>query len=334
MLHMIKKYKQLTEEEREKLFNLLNRDVSYRKIAKVLNRDVSTISREIRRNHHKRLEFYLPDTANRKAIRRKMGNRKRRYLEKAPKILEYVIEKLMVGWTPQLIAGRMKLELGTTVNQESIYQYIYSLEGRKRNLRQYLPRGHRIRHRKSGRRTHRGKIPNRIDISLRPRAATRRMVFGHWEGDSVLYKGHKQSLATEVERKSRFTMLRKPKNRSAYARNRVLRQIFEPLPLAARKSQTVDNGSEFSGHEWLKNKIGLPTFFATPYSSWQRGSNEWKNGLLRRYVPKDTDISKIRQPTLQRIQDAINDRPMKCLNFKTPKEVFEKEMQKLSLKSI
>jgi IS30 family transposase len=327
----IQRYKQLTDEDREKLFELLGDGKTLREVASIMGRHVSTISRELKRNRHQRFGFYMPDTAIRKTAKRKLNGRKRKYFEKSPHLRDYVLEKLMAGWTPQLISGRLRIEQGVAINHETIYQFIYSKEGRQNNWRQYLPRAHRIRRKKKGRKPQKGKIPNRIDIGKRPRKIEKRRVFGHWEGDSVLYHGHNQALATQVERKTRYVLLGKPKNRSARERNRVLRSIFRGLPSQARQTMTVDNGLEFAGHERISRRLGLRIYFAKPYSSWQRGTNEWVNGLLRRYLPRDTEVGRLQFRTILRVQEAMNNRPMKCLDFQTPKEVFQKELNRLSL---
>jgi len=327
----IQLYKQLTDKDREKLFELMGKGESLRKIAAFMGRHVSTISRELKRNSHQRFGFYLPDTADRKNAKRKLNGRKRKYLEKSPRLRDYVLEKLMLGWTPQLISGRMRLELGVSVNHETIYQFIYSKEGRRENWRQYLPRAHRVRRKKNGRKPQKGKIPNRIDIGKRPRRVEKRRNFGHWEGDSVLYKGRRQALATQVERKSRYLLLGKPKDRTAKERNRIFRHLFTHLPSQAKQTMTVDNGLEFAGHERIRRKTGLRIYFAKPYSSWQRGTNEWMNGLLRRYLPHDIEVRRLQFRTILRVQEAINTRPMKCLGYQTPKEVYLRELNRLSL---
>lgn len=331
MLHMKKKYKQLREGERERLFEYHRKGLSGRQIAFKLGRDVSTISRELRRNRHQKLDCYLPDTASRKATRRKGNGRKRRYLEKDTQLKAYVVGKLALGWSPELIAGRMEREIGFYVNHETIYQYIYSLPGRQQNLRQYLYRSHRIRRKKGGRKHHRGKIPNRIDISKRPKAVDDRKDFGHWEGDSLVYRGQRQVLASHTERKSRYLQLRRPLNRTSGARHRLVRNIFKKLPEKVRKTMTFDNGLEFAAHEAITRDTGMKIYFAKPYAACQRGTNERQNGLIRWYLPRSLDLEKISRGTIRRVQDLINNRPMKCLGFDTPKEVFEREEQKVFL---
>lgn len=327
----IQRYKQLTENDREKIYKLLKEGFSQRGIAQLMKRNVSTISRELNRNSHQLLQQYLPDTATRKHEKRKQNGRKKRYLDKDKELQKYVISRLKLGWTPDLISGRMETELGISVSHETIYQFIYSKEGRKANLRQYLPRAHRIRRKKKGRKHQKGKIPDRIDISNRPMKIEERTTFGHWEGDSVLYRGTKQVLATQVERKSRFLVIGKPKDRTSGERVRVIKKTFRRLPNKARRTITFDNGLEFAQHTKLQKSLHIKTYFAKPYASWQRGTNEWVNGILRRYLPRGCSVNHMRSKTLKAIQNAINSRPMKCLGYQTPKEVFTKELNKLSL---
>ncbi|OGJ92470.1 MAG: hypothetical protein A2487_00695 [Candidatus Raymondbacteria bacterium RifOxyC12_full_50_8] len=269
-------YKQLTEDEREKLFDYQQLGLPLRKMADKLKRNISTLSRELNRNRYKKLDVYLPDTAGRKAAQRKAN-------------------------------------------------------GRKKNLRQYLPRSHRIRRKKHGRKHHKGKILNRIDISKRPKAVEKREEFGHWEGDSLMYRGHSQVLATHTERKSRYLLLGRPEDRTATARRVTMVSLFKNLPEEARRSMTFDNGLEFAEHESFSKKVDIDVYFAQPYAPWQRGTNEHINEIVRRYLPRTADIRRLRRTTIRRVQDMINDRPMKCLGFDTPKETLMREscMQKI-----
>lgn len=331
---MTKHYKQLSQKERDRIFLLKQKGKSNADIAKILGRNKSTIGRELTKNKHEKFNQYLPDTAQRKSDKRKRGGRKRNYLDKDTRLTEYILSKLKIGWSPELIAGRMKIEIKRHYNYESIYQYVYSLKGRKQNLRMYLRRSHRIRRKKNGRKHHKGKIPNRIDIVLRPKIVEKRGQFGHWEGDSILYRGHSQNLSTNTERKSRYTVLLKPKDKSAKERSIIINSKFKELPPQAKKTMTFDNGLEFSNHENIAERTGMKIYFAKPYASWQRGTNENRNGLIRWYLPKDTDLNSLTNRQLKTIEDLINDRPMKCLNFKTPTEVFDFEMNKIKQKEL
>ena len=171
------------------------------------------------------------------------------------------------------------------------------------------------------------KIPDRVSIHLRPEVVQTRVEFGHWEGDTIEGKAHQNGIHTEVERKSRFLTARKVVRIDSPEAVKAQKQIFSSLPAHARKTVTLDNGRENHLHTQLK-EFGINTFFCDPYSSWQRGTNEYHNGLIRRYLPKKTDFYALTQQDLDEIVEEINDRPRKCLGFYTPKEVFLKELQK------
>lgn len=329
-----KGYKQLSQSERESLYKMKMEGKSLRHIGGVLGRSVSTISREVKRNSHEVLGEYLPDTAERKSIKRKEQNRKQRYIDKKEEVRSYVEARLEEEWSPEQIAGRMPEDLDCYLNYESIYKYIYSLEGRKKGLREHLRRQHSIRGTKGGRKAYRGKIPNRVDISSRPIHVEAKKVFGHWEGDSMMFLGHSQMLATQVERKSRFMVVLKPEDMTAKSRSSCIIDYFYKLPPRARRSITVDNGHEFSDHEKITKTIKTDIYFARPYAAYQRGTNEHHNGLLRWYLPRNTDINKLDSATLKHLVDKINNRPRKCLNFKKPMEVFYDEIKKAYRNSV
>jgi len=326
-------YKQLGQKERDQIFLFKNQGLTNAEIANRLGRDKSTIGRELRRNQHLRFKQYLPDTAQRKADKRKVSNRKQRYLDKKPRLKRAVIRRLKQGWSPDLIAGRLKELENEHLNQESIYQFIYSLEGRKANLRRYLRRAHRIRRHKKGRK-HRAntKIPNRTDIDKRPKFIEKRIQFGHWEGDSVVYERHRSALSTSVERKTRKIIISRPRNLTAEEKSRILIKRFRPLPGEARRTMTYDNGKEAAAHEAVTGAIGMKFFFTKTYSSWQRGTNENRNGLVRYYIPRDTKLSDLNARQIKRVENLINNRPVKLLGYKTPNEAFEIEMSKLTAK--
>lgn len=330
---MKNKYRHLGQKERDRIFLLLRQGKTQKQIAHLIGRDKSTISRELKRNKHKKFEVYLPDTAERKSFKRNQWNRKERYLDKSPVLREYVLFKLKLGWSPEQIEGRIRNDLGQYLNYESIYQYIYGLAGRKENLRQYLRRSHRIRRKKHGRKHQKGKIPNRIDISLRPKIVGKRRQFGHWEGDSLIFKKHSQCLATQTERKTRLVVALRPKNRTAKERTQIINQWFSRFPQEARMTMTFDNGLEFADHQKITSSLGTKIYFAKPYASWQRGTNENSNGLIRWYLPKNTDLDSLTDDEFDVIIKLINNRPRKCLNFRTANEAFRDEMNKIFNKS-
>ena len=325
------KYHQLGQKERDRIFLLKKKGLTNTEIAAKLGRDKSTIGRELRRNTHLKLHQYLPDTAGRKADKRKARGRKVRYVVKDAALKRRIIRLLKGGWSPDLIAGRLKQTNRLGLNQESIYQFIYSLEGRKQNLRQYLRRAHRIRRKKNGRKHHQqGKIPNRVDIAKRPKLVEKRRQFGHWEGDNIVYNRHRRALSTTVERKTRRVMIFRPRNQTARAKAMETIRRYRSLPSQARRTMTYDNGREAAAHETVTAAIGMKFYFAKTYSSWQRGTNENRNGLVRFYLPKDTDLNQVTAAQIRRVEDKINNRPMKCLNYQTPNEAYEIEMNKLT----
>lgn len=325
-------YHQLGQKERDRIFLLKKKGLTNADIAVKLGRDKSTIGRELQRNTHQKLRQYLPDTAGRKAGRRKEQGRKVRYVVKNEALKRKIIRLLKRGWSPDLIAGRLKRAKHTALNQESIYQFIYSLEGRKQNLRQYLRRAHRIRRKRNGRKHWKdSRIPNRVGIEKRPKYVEKRRQFGHWEGDNIVYNQHRRTLSTTVERKTRKVMIFRPRNQTAKAKATATIRRYQDLPAKARRTMTYDNGLEAAAHETVTAAIGMKFYFAKTYASWQRGTNENRNGLVRFYLPRDTNLDQVTAAQIRRVEDKINNRPMKCLNYQTPNEAYAIEMNKRTI---
>lgn len=328
-------YKQLALKERERIYQLKKKGLTNSDIADKLGRDKSTIGRELQRNQHLKLKQYLPDTAERKAEKQKEKGRKVRYVDKQPKLKRKIIRLLRKGWSPDLIAGRWDSQHEPYLNKESIYQFIYSLEGRKQNLRQYLRRAHRIRRKKNGRKHLKDiRIPNRVDIDKRPKIVVKRTQFGHWEGDNVVYNRHQRALSTTAERKTRKVMIYRPRDLSAQEKAKATIRRYRTLPPQARRTMTYDNGLEAAAHETVTASIGMKFYFAKTYASWQRGTNENRNGLVRFYLPRDTDLDAVSDRQIKHVESLINNRPMKCLGYQTPNEAYEFEMNKLFKKSL
>jgi transposase, IS30 family len=310
--------------ERDQIALWHSQNLSLREIAKKLDRNVSSISREIKRNSFG--EYYVAIHAQAQFTKR-IAKARTRHPLKNKSVYAYVLKKLRSGWSPEQIAGRLKLMKGGNpywhIHHETIYRFIYSKENKHKMLWEYLPRKQKKRRKKYGRKTQRVRIPDRVSIHDRPSEVESREMFGHWEGDSVINKAHKGGMHTEVERKTRFTMATFLKSREASETAQVASKMFNNLPKEAKKSTTLDNGLEFVKHK----EFGVNTYFADTYASWQRGTNENTNGLIRRYLPKKTDFSKVTQKELNDIIEEINNRPRKCLGFYTPREMFEKELQ-------
>lgn len=313
----MKKYKHLSGLERFEIFRGLQRGESIRSIAKELGRNPGTVSREIERNGT--VEVYLPDTAGKSYLE----NRKRRHPKSRlsdAKLRKYVLLKLEKGWTPEVIEGRLRKQCGhTVINHETIYTFIYESEiGKQWKLYEYLPRGKKKRTKRRGRKTQKCAVRNRIFIEMRPKEANQRSELGHWETDSVLF-GHRHAVNSSTDRMSRFTVLSKLSARDATATHETLVGRLSALPV---RSITSDNGPENAEHEKISHDLKVPFFFCHPYHSWEKGTVENRNGVLRRYLPRKTNLDEISQNDLDDIAYEINNRPMKVLDWSTPTEVL------------
>ena len=320
---MGKRYRHISLEERDRIAEMKSLGRTVTEIAEALGRSKGTLSRELRRNATPAYKVYLSHRAHERAITRKQEAGSRPRL-KNEQVVSYVRSKLKQGLSPELIAGRIRLEhSGLGISHEAIYQYIYhpKTEGRA-ELIGHLVRGHRKRKSKGiGRRERKTKIPNRIPIEQRPISVENRSRFGHWEGDSLVSRKSLAALNSLVERKSRLLFLTKLKRKSAELTTDTVIRRLHGLPEKARRTLTLDNGTENAQHEVITDAIGMQCYFARPYASWQRGTNESVNGLVRRYFPKGTDFSKITDEQVAKVESIINNRPRKCLGYKTPLEI-------------
>jgi len=315
---MVKKNK-LTEEERDRIAVLHARGIGVREIARLLERSHASISRELKRN---RLgEGYNAIHAQKVWEERKSKAGKRQSL-KDKATYAYVLEKLKEGWSPEQIAGRLKFETGEKViSYETIYQFIYKKSLKEDRLWEYLPRKQKHRHKKHGRKTQKSRISQRVSIHERPLEIDQRKQFGHWEGDTVEGRGHTDGIHTEVERVSRFLLARRVRTITSEEAITAQQLLFGDLPRELRRSTTLDNGRENHLHYKLR-EMGMQTYFADPYSSWQRGTNENTNGLLRRYLPKKTSFKTLTDEELADIVWEINNRPRKVLQYRKPIEIL------------
>lgn len=313
---------QIQPNERDKIACLLASGVSQREVARQLGRSVSSINGEIKRNNY--AGQYIAIHAQMLTNKRKVESRHRHPL-KNKLVFSYVMEKLEAGWSPEQIDGRLKLENGhQIISYECIYTYIFDPKNKDKKLWEYLPRGHKRRYKKHGRKAQKVIIPNRVSIHDRDKSIETRKEFGHWEGDSVIGLQTKgKVIHTEVERQTRYLQAVVINSKSSVDTIEAQKQIFI---INYAKSATFDNGTEFVKHEEL-HQLGVDTYFADPYCSGQRGTNENTNGLIRRYLPKKTSFDNLIQDDLDDIVWEINNRPRKVLNFLTPQESFNQQLQ-------
>lgn len=312
---------QIQPNERDKIAFWLAKGKSQRFIANNFGRSQSSISDEINRNSYHGI--YEPNHAQRVAAKRKSAAGIRHPL-KDPDTFDYVTKRLRRGWSPELIDGRLKLKNGyRVISYECIYQYIYSQEAKSKKWWEYLPLKRKKRKKKQGRNVQKERIADRVSIHLREESIETRETFGHYEGDSIIGRQTKgKVIHTEVERKTRYLEATVINSKSSQDTLDAQIKIFSQIPT---KSVTTDNGLEFAKHQQLK-ALGISTFFADPYSSWQRGTNENTNRLIRRYLPKKTSFNNLTQKDLDDIVWEINNRPKKVLNFATPQEAFNREL--------
>lgn len=327
----IPKLRRLTKTERIPIAQLKNKGCSNKEIAWFLGRSVSTIGREIKRNSFKG-KFYEPLHAQAKAEKRREKAWKAKHPLKNAKVYGYVLEKLRTGWSPEQISGRLRLEHPEDKNwwicQETIYRFIYQPENQKQAWWEYLRRKQKRRRKRKGRKAQRVRIPDRVSIRLRPKVVDQRKEIGHWEGDTLVGLGRKNGLHTAYERFASLIRMEKMSSLKAADSVQAQMKIYQPLPKQARKSTTLDNGSEHVFHLELKKRLGIETYFADPYSAWQRGGNENANLWVRYYFPKGTDFSKISEEEIRDVEWELNTRPRKRLKFKTPMEVFTEQINR------
>ena len=233
---------------------------------------------------------------------------------------------MRLKWSPEQIAGKLP------VSHETLYLHVYADKDHGGNLWKNLRCQKQKRKRYASGRDRRGQIPNRRPLSERPAHIEGRKQVGHWECDTVIGANHKQAIVTVVERKSGFAVMAKVSNKTA---DLVGSAIIDALtPFEARvKTLTYDNGKEFCGHAKIDAALGSTGYFARPFASRERGSNENFNGLLRQYVPKKRQMTSITDEEIKMIENRLNNRPRKRLGFRTPAEVFHQSLSRVALRA-
>ena len=322
-----KNYKRLSLEERIKIETLLKEERTKSYIAVQLNRSRSTISREINNWVKRPGDRYDAHLAHWYAQDDIQSRRLQFKLDQFPRLKMAVFRGLLSGCSPELIAGRSRLaypnDTSMQISYESIYRFIYAHPQGRINMKliKLLAR-HKSRRRKPRPHKRRVRIVDRISIDQRPKHIENRQETGHWEGDLMIGRKQSSCIGTLVERKCRYTLLVKLPNKRSNTVTSAFASKLKHLPDDFKKSLTYDNGFEMAKHKNFTKRTGMTVYFAHPYSSWERGTNENTNGLVRRSYPKKTDFNLISQKQLDMLQERLNNRPRKVLGFHTPKEIF------------
>lgn len=319
-------YQHFSIEERESLQYMWWERKSIRSMSKVLNRSPSSVSRELKRNFPLERQVYTSRLAHDRAIQ-KRKSRGRHDRLKNERIRAYATIHLKVGWSPEQISGRIKIDLKESISHEAIYQYIYAhiyaggLGPRPgyEDLRPYLRRKRKRRLGKGFRATKRVRLLPGRSIDIRPDIVTNRTRIGDWETDTVESCDHKPGINTLVDRKTGLVLITKLNAKTSASTAEVVTKRLHDLPAC---TITADNGPENQNWKFVETVTGAQWYFANPYHSWERGTNENTNGLIREYFPKKTDFTTISAELISMIEYKLNTRPRKRLNYLTPLEAF------------
>lgn len=332
----MEKYHRLSPLERERIFRGIQKGDSYRTIAKELCRSPSTIAREISRNlyrykipEHGYSVFAAQYFSQLRASSRRQDKGK---LESNPKLFKLVVSKLKQRWSPEQISRYLSDQYSEDpamqLSHESIYTYIYvRSKGELRTELAKALRQSRPERRAKGSSKRNPRIVDMISIEERPKEVEDRTVPGHWEGDLIIGKGQKSALGTIVERTTRFTLLVPLKGRDAETVRKAFSREIKQLPKQVRKSMTYDQGKEMAQHRLFTKDTEMKVYFAHPHSPWERGTNENTNMLVRDFFPKGTDFNEISRYRIKKVQQLLNTRPRKVIEWKFPGDVFAKILQ-------
>jgi IS30 family transposase len=329
---MERKYKRLSYNERVVIQTLLKENKSRNYIANQLNRNRSTITNEVNLWVMKPTDIYNPELAHWCALETNKSKRAEDKINSYPKLKMFVYRSLLKGTSPELMAGQIKIlypnDPVMSISYESIYKHIYRHRqtslGRK--LIKLLPYHHHKRRDKRRFGKKRNRIKDQVSIDDRPAHIELRQEAGHLEGDLMIGVGQKSAIGTIVDRKTRFLIIVKINNRKSKTVTHEFAMQLNKQPEYLRKTMTYDNGIEMANHKWLSQNTGMDIYFAHPYSSWERGTNENTNGLIRRFLPKGTDFNNISSERLKQIENNLNNRPRKVLGFKTPNQMRNEEI--------
>jgi IS30 family transposase len=329
----LKKFKRLSLKERTVIETLLkeNRKTAY--IARQLNRSRSTICREIKPWLKTPRDKYDAELAYWCALSQNSSKREADKINQYPRLKIAVYRGLLLGDSPELISGRLKLEhpkdQSIQVSHETIYKHIYTHPQGKTNMKLIaLLVRHKARRIRKIKRQDNVCIKDRTSIDNRPEYINQRLVAGHWEGDLMIGPRQGSCIGTIVERKTRYAILVKLPNKKSETVTNAFARKLNTFEESLRITMTYDNGTEMAYHKSLTDQTGMSIYFAHPYSSWERGTNENTNGLVRRYYPKKTDFNTITEDQLERLQNRLNNRPRKVLGYYTANEMLQAEINK------
>ncbi|MCP3886720.1 MAG: IS30 family transposase [Propionibacteriaceae bacterium] len=315
---MGQRYSQLTRDERNQFYALRKARVPMAEIARQLKRSPATLYRELKRNSGQR--NYRPRQAHHRAVERRKA--RVRPLKMTRPVVEHIESKLSMQWSPEQIANTMADDPngpGIAVSHETIYQHVWATARRGSDLYTHLRQRRKTRRKRRGTKDMRGKIRNRVGIEHRPAVVKERVRIGDWEADLICGAAHSGYLVTLVDRVSRKTRIGRTRTKLA---DDVTTVIVALLSSFVVETITFDNGKEFAGHEKIARQLECGCYFAQPYHSWERGLNENTNGLIRQYFPKKMEFTFITLEEIAFVEDRLNNRPRKCLGFKTPNAVY------------
>ena len=308
--------KHLTREQRYTI-SIMKGKLNQSEIAEAIGKDKSVVSRELKRNCDKRSGLYNYDLAQRKYERRL--REKPKHQRFTAEVEDYVKEQLSKDFSPEQIAGRAKVDGVTCVSHESIYQYIWDDKRKKGDLHTHLRHKGRKYQKRGNKTDKRGCIKNRVSIDQRPAIVDEKKRFGDFEADTIIGKNHKGAILTINDRSSSLVIIRKLEGKEA---DGLAENLIEALTPISEYVLTItnDNGKEFAQHERISKELTTNVYFAHPYHSWERGANENMNGLIRQYLPKGMSFENVTDKQIYDIQNKLNNRPRKKLNFLTPNE--------------
>ena len=319
------KYTQLTQEQRYQIYAFMKAGFSQIAIAFEIGVHKSTISRELRRNRGKK--GYRPKQAHFRTVERR--RRANKFWKMTPQVIVLIEDLIRQEFSPEQVSGFLAKKHKIRISHETIYQHLLGDKARGGNLYRHLRHAHKKRKKRYGSHDRRGQIKGRISIDERPTVVDTKKRIGDWEIDTIIGKNHKGAMLTVVERKSKFTLIRKLPKKQADLVAKAARDLLNPYQDKVL-TITADNGLEFAHHEHIGKQLKANVYFAHPYHSWERGLCENTNGLIRQYFPKKTSFETITDENVVFVMNRLNNRPRKTLGYKTPNEIFFEAASKMA----